>query len=527
MGCWHTHARFDGSFTCECAETKYTGENCELETVRASETDDAIIPVSAAAAAFLIAIVLLLVLHKPYKRARQRRRKRTLVQGLRKDVDNLKEQVALSGFNVASSSYHGNPLRIYLTETMHTAAKLDELQHISELVEMGADPSVGDEFDQSVHASLLESYEVRLKNGEEPHPAMRTALLAVFQAHLEISVSIAALMRRQTAATDVVTSVLVQLATVNWRSGNVSSETVLHRIVEACLQAALREAQAVSLVSAVLSVSKQDLIATNTRGRTPGDASLACEAYPRIQRMLSVVLFDDYLIMRPTEPPIYKSSTAALFECRVLESMDDFENLLEEVPDSADDGVPTQSESDGAFARITQTSVAAVSSAAKFVVGAVSSAARFVADAIPVGRHSNTDRRESIISIADRPITEDAEERYRKAATSTREDRRHGRTPILAEQMVIKLMKDEVSWTREIKSRCILPYDKATSITVSLESAAAIGRGIRCPESETDVHIIDSIEVMSKNHARVEALDLMREFPFSLCMPLASSACSV
>ena len=131
--------------------------------MRASETDDAIIPVSAAAAAFLIAIVLLLVLHKPYKRARQRRRKRTLVQGLRKDVDNLKEQVALSGFNVASSSYHSNPLRIYLTETMHTAAKLDELQHISELVEMGADPSVGDEFDQSVHASLLESYEVRLR----------------------------------------------------------------------------------------------------------------------------------------------------------------------------------------------------------------------------------------------------------------------------------------------------------------------------------------------------------------------------
>ena len=88
------------------------------------------------------------------------------------------------------------------------------------------------------------------------------------------------------------------------------------------------EGVAVDFSKAVLAVSPTVLTAANGHGATPGDMALLCENRYAIQRIFTTVLFESYQLLKPSQPAIYKSETAVLYECRVVQLSKDTSSTL-------------------------------------------------------------------------------------------------------------------------------------------------------------------------------------------------------
>jgi hypothetical protein len=92
------------------------------------------------------------------------------------------------------------------------------------------------------------------------------------------------------------------------------------------------------------------------------------------------------------------------------------------------------------------------------------------------------------------------------------------------ELLVLKMMKDEGSWARELQSRCAFEGTDAEATTVPVRSAVGIDRvGAAAialsPTASRRVHRCPETVLQGARHEL--AFELMAAYPFAICMPLA------
>ena len=254
-------------------------------------------------------------------------------------------------------------------------------------------------------------------------------LLELFRAHCEIDTQIGALVR-DPGKFVVLQQSLVALARAQWRSPD--GATPLHRVVDACRLQCLAEPAAVLLATALLAEDRTLLTAVDGRSRTPAAVAAECNDADELERLLAVVVFDRYQLLRAEGADVYeyRSATSVISRCRDLGA--------------------------GAVAAI----------AAPFDVGSGGS----------------------------------------------------------NEPLVLKMMKDEGSWARELQSRCAFEGTDAEATTVPMRSAVGINRGgsnyiTLSPMASRRVHRYPETVLQSARHEL--AFELMKEYPFAICMPLA------
>ena len=314
---------------------------------------------------------------------------------------------------------NGLPVPTAASTAVATAVALGCEDLVPDLLEHGADPAARHpETNRLVHATLL----------ARPMPSA-PVLLELFRAHCEIDPQIGALVRDPDKLV-VLQQSLVALAQAQWRGPD--GATPLHRVVDACRLQCLAEPAAVQLTAALLAEDRTLLTAVDGRSRTPAAVAAECDDADELERLLAVVVYDRYQLLRAegTDAYEYRSATSVISRCRDLGPR------------------------------------AAAAIAAPSDVGGGGA----------------------------------------------------------KEMLVLKMMKDEVSWVRELQSRCAFEGSDAEATTVPVRSAVSIESPrstdiTLSPTASRRVHRCPKTVLQDARHEL--AFELMKAYPFAICMPLA------
>ena len=193
-----------------------------------------------------------------------------------------------------------------LTEVLHEAIELNQLDFIPSLVKHGADASSRSRTGELPQGALLRH---DLDANSSSHVE---AVHALFSAHFEIDAQIGAWLASGTDAGKVVENVADTLTKSHWRSAKDGS-TVSHIVLEACRTGCISEPVTVRLMDTMLNQDPDLLTTPNIRKRTPTDIAMQCTGYLEVERRYTVVVFEHYQIITP-DKPMYKSPTAEVHE---------------------------------------------------------------------------------------------------------------------------------------------------------------------------------------------------------------------
>jgi serine/threonine protein kinase len=108
-----------------------------------------------------------------------------------------------------------------------------------------------------------------------------------------------------------------RMAESKWRAADGTTDSVAHRLLNACRERNLSEHQTVELLEVALQADPAILTVSNMKNQTPTELAMQCEGKLEIQKRFTVVLFNRYQIARPKNP-LYKSPTAEVHECTDL-----------------------------------------------------------------------------------------------------------------------------------------------------------------------------------------------------------------
>lgn len=159
------------------------------------------------------------------------------------------------------------------------------------MLELGADPSAVDANGRTVHALLFGC------------PGAAEALVAVYRAKFVLDIHVVAAVDAG-AKLQLFQQILMALAGEQWRSADATGRTVLHCLVDCCLQdTAIPDHVAVAAATAVLSSGGAGLAFERDAGaRTASEAAAMCFRTPGLQRLLSVVVYDRFQLLSASNP---------------------------------------------------------------------------------------------------------------------------------------------------------------------------------------------------------------------------------
>ena len=98
--------------------------------------------------------------------------------------------------------------------------------------------------------------------------------------------------------------ILMALATEQWRAADGTGRTVLHCIVDCCLQdTSIPDHIAVAAATAVIAAAGEGVVLEEDAGaRNAGEAGAMCFNTPGLQRLLSVVVYDRFQLVSANNP---------------------------------------------------------------------------------------------------------------------------------------------------------------------------------------------------------------------------------
>ena len=98
---------------------------------------------------------------------------------------------------------------------------------------------------------------------------------------------------------------------------HVTSGTVLHTVVGACVHGYLGPDHAMAFSKRLLAADPSLLVKPDALGRTAGDLAMQCDDAIELERLLTVVLHGSFQLTNPSDH-LYRSPTALVLDCRIL-----------------------------------------------------------------------------------------------------------------------------------------------------------------------------------------------------------------
>lgn len=277
-----------GHFTCDCHDTNYEGDNCEIIIETLSTKSAVLISIGGAICAVLCGFVALKI--------RRRWQLKTKLVSKRKQLQYLCfEEIVedLEDFN----------------DCIFDAIETGSEHLIPKLLERGAKAS-------DRHTNTLQlPHGLLLAQCSRDNDKLPEGLIEVFENYLELDTQISKMLENPHYL-KVFKKVLVDLVKQGRRYPD--GATPVHRVVDGCRINALSEQLTIMIIEPLLQEDPELVTVRDSMGRTPAMLATLCTGARELHRQLAIIVFGRYQLMN-FEAPIYRSETSVICLCRDLD----------------------------------------------------------------------------------------------------------------------------------------------------------------------------------------------------------------